>query len=246
MTPYFSDSVAKLGATFARQREALRAWEAANPEVASAWDDAMLEYQAREKARHEAAKAARFDDAVRQALRDAQMPLRALQRLHGARDTEALRATSAAPSSVMLLSGPAGTGKTVAAVAMAHRHMTKAMQDNPERTKENPQRTALFIRAVTAARMSAYGAETHDAVGQITSTRLLILDDLGAEFASPVWDMLLFEILDVRHGDMRPTIITTNLGRDALRERYGQRFAERIREGGSVHYLNGDSMRGVK
>lgn len=236
----------KFNATMQRQREALQAWEAANPEVSAAWDEAALEHEAWKAARHEAARVARFDESVRQALRDAQMPLRALDRLRDAKDTEAMRATSAAPSSVMLLSGPAGTGKTVAAVAMAKRHMTKAMQDNPERTKENPQRTALFVRAVTAARMSAYGAETHDAVGQITSTRLLILDDLGAEFASPVWDMLLFEILDVRHGDMRPTIITTNLGRDAMRERYGQRFAERIREGGSVHYLNGDSMRGVK
>lgn len=221
-------------------------WEAENPDLAAAWNEAMAEAEARKRTRQEGLEVIRRDVLIRQALTQSGMPIRALDALKGTRDTEAMRATSAVPSGVLLLSGPAGTGKTVAAVAMAHRHMTKAMADNPERTKEYPQRTALFVRAVTAARMSAYGAETHDAVGQITSARLLILDDLGAEFASPVWDMLLFEILDVRHGDMRPTIITTNLGRDALRERYGQRFAERIREGGSVHYLNGDSMRGVK
>jgi len=221
-------------------------WEAANPDLAAAWNEAMAEDEARKKASEAAKTAERFKTLVWIALNAAGMPQRAVAALEDCKQTDALRLVEAAPTSVMLLSGPAGTGKTVAAVSVAMRHMVKAMQDNPERTKEYPERTAYFIRAVTAARMSAYGAETQQAVERLTSTRLLILDDLGAEFASPVWDMLLFEILDVRHGDMRPTIITTNLGRDALRERYGQRFAERIREGGSVHYLNGDSMRGAK
>jgi DNA replication protein DnaC len=227
-----------------RHQEELRVWTEQNHELAAAWDVALAENETR----REAEEAARMAQAARHATFVAclgvGMPLRALKALEAITATQATGALPAPPEGVALLAGPPGTGKTVAAVAVAHAAMTAAMDKNPERTKENPERTAIFVRAVTLARASAYGAETQSTLERVAGTRLLILDDLGAEFASSVWDMLLFEILDTRHGAMLPTVITSNLGRDAIRQRYGERFAERVREGGAAHFLNGESLRG--
>lgn len=227
-------------------RAAREEWEKANPEIAAAWDDARAEAADRLKESEDAAAAVRRREAVRALCSDVGMPLRALAALPGLRETDAVAAMGGnAKAAIVLLGGPPGTGKSVAAVHAAHRAMVAAFAENPERVRESPERVAIFVRAVTLARSSAYGAEAQSLMGRLTSTRLLVLDDLGAEFQSPVWDMLLFEILDTRHGDMLPTVLTSNLGPADFAKRYGTRLLERIKEGGSAVFLNGQSMRGA-
>lgn len=226
-----------------RVQAALAAWEKEHPELAAAWDEAVAVEEALKQARGRARLAELHRAAVDAACLAVGLPKRALKALEALKDTTAVRELHLPEGGIALLSGPLGTGKTVAAVLLARKALADALAANPERTKEAPERTALFVRAVTLARTSAWGADGGETLARVRTTRLLVLDDLGAEYASPVWDMLLFELLDSRHGDMLSTVVTTNLGGDALKARYGGRFAERISEGGSVLYLNGESMR---
>ncbi len=56
---------------------------------------------------------------------------------------------------------------------------------------------------------------------------LLILDDLGSEFSSPFYTSCLYNLINSRMLDGRPTIISTNLNQNEL-ERYGEQITSRI------------------
>lgn len=63
------------------------------------------------------------------------------------------------------------------------------------------------------------------------SIRALVLDDLGAENVTEFSKSLLYEIVDYRYTRSLPTIVTTNLGSDDLKKKYGDRLASRIFSG---------------
>lgn len=57
---------------------------------------------------------------------------------------------------------------------------------------------------------------------------LLILDDLGAEFATPFTKSVVYDIINTRILDSKPIIISTNLSVNELEKTYTQRVASRI------------------
>ncbi len=63
---------------------------------------------------------------------------------------------------------------------------------------------------------------------QLTACDLLVLDDLGMEFDSPFNRSCIYNILNARLLEERPTIISTNLSAAALKERYGDQITSRI------------------
>lgn len=60
---------------------------------------------------------------------------------------------------------------------------------------------------------------------------VLVLDDLGAENITDFSKSLLYEIVDYRYARALPTVVTTNLGSDDLKKRYGDRLASRLFSG---------------
>ena len=60
------------------------------------------------------------------------------------------------------------------------------------------------------------------------SCDLLVLDDLGTEFLSPVAQSALYNVIDHRCLMKLPTIINSNLTPKELEERYGKRLLSRI------------------
>ncbi len=136
---------------------------------------------------------------------------------------------------IVVISGPPGIGKTVAATWLAAR-------------RREPWQ---FVRASALLAASRYDRAARD---RLYSTALVV-DDIGAEYADPKGSFAadLDELLDVFYGSMRPLVITTNIlsvakGPDGKTvypfvERYGERIADRLRECGRWISLTGESRR---
>lgn len=131
-----------------------------------------------------------------------------------------------ASAEILVLSGPKGCGKTVAATWWAAQRRDRVR----------------FLRASTFAASSRY--DDRAARGE-WFTAALVLDDLGAEFADSKGSFVadLDELVDVFYGDLRPLLITTNCSLDQFRERYGERIGDRLRECGRWISLSGESLR---
>ena len=84
---------------------------------------------------------------------------------------------------------------------------------------------------------------------KLAQVSLMVLDDLGIEYLDKNGNFLqrLDEIMDERYSNYRKTIITTNLNSEDFKARYGERIADRIREGfghgGAFMELSDKSMR---
>ncbi len=75
---------------------------------------------------------------------------------------------------------------------------------------------------------------------------LLILDDLGTEPILPnITIETIFRILNERSADRLPTVLISNLDREKLSERYGERVASRMIDGAltAILILTGENLR---
>lgn len=128
--------------------------------------------------------------------------------------------------STLVLSGPKGCGKTVAAAWWA-------MQQRPVPT---------FVRATTFAASSRYERDERE---RWLKASALVLDDLGTEYLDAKGSFLvdLDELLDVFYGDYKPLLITTNCTMKVFQDRVGLRITDRLRECGLFYSLTGQSLR---
>lgn len=75
---------------------------------------------------------------------------------------------------------------------------------------------------------------------------LLILDDLGSEFTTPLVQTALYEILNTRLVEGRRTVISSNLDMNAVRQRYSPQLASRIEGEYALLAFYGEDVRLVK
>lgn len=118
----------------------------------------------------------------------------------------------------LLLRGPAGTGKTHVSLAIARLAAEKGY-------------TVIYgsvQRLLRQLEKEHFGREDGDSADRMEACDLLILDDLGTEFASPFYTSSLYELINLRLLAERPTIISTNLNQKQLQERYGVQIASRL------------------
>lgn len=147
----------------------------------------------------------------------------------GVRPTEATSAVDAflaAPEMrLLILSSLAGRGKSIAAAYAIFRQAG---------------------RFVTAADLGRMGFDEKERLQGLYQARLLVLDDLGREYAGGKgWlQSAIEDLLTTRYDGKRRTIVTTNLSAQTFKERYGERVADRIRGRGRFVVLGGPSLRG--
>lgn len=125
----------------------------------------------------------------------------------------------------LIFSGNAGTGKTHLACAIANAVMGKGY-------------SALYTTVSDALRSikRAYDKDSNisesEAIAALAEPRLLILDEVGGDAGTEHTKIMLFDVMNKRYENMRPTIVLTNLDAPALRDYFGDRITDRLREGG--------------
>lgn len=117
----------------------------------------------------------------------------------------------------VVLRGAAGRGKTTAACAMLSAHLQNGLGSF---TTMND-----LLHRVRGAYSSGENAE--EVFGIYRGTPLLVLDDLGKENVSADSITRLFELLDARINNKRPTIVTTQFQNNELLKRYRGKVDDR-------------------
>ena len=75
---------------------------------------------------------------------------------------------------------------------------------------------------------------------------MLILDDLGTEFTTQFVSASLFDIVNSRILNKKPTIINTNLDFEELKQRYTDRLVSRISGNYRMLEFFGEDIRTLK
>ena len=142
----------------------------------------------------------------------------------------------------LLFTGAPGLGKTFLSAAIAREVAAKGYSVAYD--------TAITLLTIfEQEKFSRSEEEQQDAasrVRQLKGCDLLILDDLGTELPSAFTQSALYTLLDGRIRAGKCTIISTNLDKDDIRERYGPALASRLE--GEYRFLRftGKDIRALK
>lgn len=127
----------------------------------------------------------------------------------------------------LVFCGKPGTGKTHLACAIANHVIQMG-------------RSAVFMSVIRAIRSvkDTYRRDSdlteQQAINALIAPDLLILDEVGVQFGSDTEKMILFEVMNGRYEDVRPTIVLSNLVREELGAYLGERVLDRLQEGGGA------------
>ena len=129
--------------------------------------------------------------------------------------------TFSSRSESLLLCGGTGLGKTHLSLAIAY----EVIQHGFGVVYTTSQR---LLDKLQIQQFSRDNQDNTDYQSLALSCDLLIIDDLGAEFSTSFTVAALYNIINSRIIERKPTIISTNFDEQILRERYGDRILSRL------------------
>jgi DNA replication protein DnaC len=140
--------------------------------------------------------------------------------------------------SSLIFSGRAGTGKSHLALAIAQAVMAR--------------HSVMYLNAMDALRMirdtwrkGSLRSET-EVLNWLGSIDLLIIDEVGVQHGTDSEQVLMFDIINRRYRDMKPSIFLTNLGTRGFSEFITERSYDRLKECSTWVTFNWDSHRGLR
>lgn len=131
------------------------------------------------------------------------------------------------PSKGLFFYGVPGSGKSFLASLILNeiiwRHLIPVKYIKITRDFFNP------IRATFNAESGQYG-RGEDVFRALAETEVLVIDDFGVQADSPWEQRMLYDLIDLRYEEMKPTIITTNLKLDEITDLFRGRIFSRLKE----------------
>lgn len=140
-------------------------------------------------------------------------------------------------ASLVLTGGP-GTGKTHLACAVANAVMQEHLGAVAFGT------VATLLRHIKDTYRKDANRSEQSAIDDLVRPDLLVVDEVGVQVGSEHEKLLMFEVLNSRYQECRPTILISNLSAGELEAFLGQRVMDRYRECGSVLGFDWQSHRG--
>lgn len=222
-----------------------KTWEAAHPELATAWNAALEEDDVRTKARELAQKQTEAAHGAPATLARLGVPKPVAAALRAPRGSPALVAAKAwwlSGKPVLLLLGGVGSGKTTAAAWVLLRQLEREVGVQRP-SGGQPVDVAMFATAAEFNGLSDYHPESRAWLERLCHCQLLVLDNLGAERMGDGELSCVQRVIGERHATGRRTVLTSDMSGDAFRSRYGERVVDRIREAGMVKASGQASLR---
>ncbi len=136
----------------------------------------------------------------------------------------------------LLLRGPTGTGKTHVSLAIARAAAEKGC-------------SVVYGPAQPLLRRlenEHFGRASGDSAEALEACDLLILDDLGTEYASPFTVSCVYNIINGRMLAGRSTVVSTNLSQQEMLDRYGEQTTSRITGTFQPLFFSGQDIRQLK
>lgn len=127
----------------------------------------------------------------------------------------------------LILGGPHGVGKSVAAAfVLAHAVRHHDWNSQPGGGRANA--PFVWAHAAELTQQTDFGRVSPDWLEGLRRCAVLVLDDVGKDATAPGVTALT-DLLTYRHEKRRATVVTSNLDVDALKERYGLAWYERVK-----------------
>jgi DNA replication protein DnaC len=144
---------------------------------------------------------------------------------------------AARSGSSLILAGTVGTGKTLLAQALA--------QDLSAIRASFIFSTARQVVRDIRSTWSRDSSRTEDEViAMHVNTDYLFIDEVGIQYGTESEQIAMFDIINGRYENQRPTILITNLDIAGLKEIMGERIIDRLRQdGGQLLAFNWQSLR---
>jgi DNA replication protein DnaC len=131
----------------------------------------------------------------------------------------------------VIMTGGVGTGKTHLAIAAAHsviyEHKLTARYVSLDRVL-----IAIKSSFGKGSELSQQGIYE-----KLSRPDLLIIDEVGAQHATEFEKLVMFDIINSRYEDIKPTMLISNLGIKQVVECVGERAIDRLRENGGKSFV---------
>jgi DNA replication protein DnaC len=129
---------------------------------------------------------------------------------------------------ILVLAGLPGVGKSVAAAYAIRRYRGR------------------WAKASYIAKVQGFSQEHENARARLKETRLLVIDDLGAENNTDHSRSAIEELIADRYDEGVRTVITTNLDAKQFKAAYTARIRDRIIAERGYEWCDGPSLRGAR